>query len=143
MGKAYVRKSGKAGVGMTVELRSRTDCAVAIARAELVLANGTRVAAGIRDIAPLVGRSLAYTWLAFPFDNNRAWNDGDVDGTFELDLVLNGEPAPTWRMPAHHDFDADGRCAPSRRSAPSLASLAVGSSVTRGSRRVAPGPRCN
>ena len=100
--KAFVRKSGKTGVGMTVELRSRTDCAIAIARAELVLASGERVPAGIRDVAPLAGRSLVYTWLAFPFDNNAAWNRGDVDGTFELDLVTNGDRAPTWRLPAHH-----------------------------------------
>jgi len=103
-GKAFVRKSGKAGVGMTVELRSRGDCAIAIARAELVLASGRRVPAGILDVPPMQGRSLAYTWLAFPFDNNAAWNRGDVDGTFELDLVTNGERAPTWRLPAHHEM---------------------------------------
>jgi hypothetical protein len=102
--RAFVRKSGKAGVGVTVELRSRADCAIAIARAELVLASGRRVAAGIREVPPMRGRSLVYTWLAFPFDNNRAWNDGDVDGTFELALVLDGAPAPVWRLPAHHAF---------------------------------------
>jgi len=101
-GKAFVRKSGKAGVGMTVELRSRTDCDVAIARAELVLASGERVSAGFMPVPTLVGHSLIYTWLAFPFDNNAAWNRGDVDGTFELDLVTNGDRAPTWRLPAHH-----------------------------------------
>lgn len=104
LGRAFVRKSGKAGVGMTVELRSRGDCAVVIARAELVLANGERVPAGLRQVPPMKGRSLLYTWLAFPFDNNRAWNRGVVDGAFELDLVLDGTPAPTWRIPAHHDF---------------------------------------
>lgn len=102
LGRAFVRKSGKAGVGMTVQLRSRTDCNVTIARAELVLASGERVAAGVRQVPAMKGRSLLYTWIAFPFDNNRAWNRGDVDGTFELDLVLDGAAAPTWRMPAHH-----------------------------------------
>jgi len=102
LGRAFIRKSGKDGVGMTVELRSRTTCQVVIARAELVLASGERVPAGIRQVAPMTGRSLLYTWLAFPFDNNRAWNRGVVDGAFELDLVLDGAPAPTWRFAAHH-----------------------------------------
>jgi hypothetical protein len=106
VGRAFVRKSGKTGVGMTLELRSRGDCAVTIARAELVLASGRRVPAGIRAVPPLAGRSLVYTWLAFPFDNNAAWNRGDRDGVFELDLAIAGAPAPatTWRIPARHAF---------------------------------------
>jgi len=102
LGRAFIRKSGKTGVGMAVELRSRGDCTVAIARAELVLASGERVPAGFMPVPPLAGRSLIYTWVAFPFDNNAAWNRGDVDGAFELDLVTNGDRAPTWRLPAHH-----------------------------------------
>jgi hypothetical protein len=109
LGRAWIRKSGKDGVGMTVELRSRPevgtgDCAVAIARAALVFPDGKRVDAGIRDVPLLRGRSLVYTWIAFPFDNNRAWNDGRDEAAFELDLVVAGAAAPTWRMKARHAF---------------------------------------
>ena len=104
LGRAFVRKSGKAGVGMTLELRSRADCAIAIRRAQLVLADGKRVDAGVREVPALRGRSLVYTWLAFPFDNTAAWNAGVVDGAFELDLVVAGAAAPTWRLPARHAF---------------------------------------
>jgi hypothetical protein len=104
LGRAWIRKSGKDGVGMSIELRSRGDCAVAIARAALVFPDGKRVDAGIREVPPMRGRSLVYTWLAFPFDNNRAWNDDRVDATFELDLVVASAAAPTWRMKARHAF---------------------------------------
>lgn len=101
IGRAFVRKSGKAGIGVTVELKSRGDCAVEIARAELVLGSGQRVPAGIRVVPPMQGRSVLYTWLAFPFDNNAAWNRGDDRGKLEFDLVVNGERAPTWWFPAY------------------------------------------
>lgn len=104
LARGFVRKTGKTGFGMTLELRSRGDCAVAIARAEVVLADGHRAPAGIRALAPLRGRSLIYTWLAFPFDNNAAWNRGVVDGQVELDLVVNGRRAPTWRLAAHQEM---------------------------------------
>jgi hypothetical protein len=98
--RAFVRKSGKTGVGMSIELRSHGDCAIAITRAELVLSDGQRVAAGFQPVPPLVGRSLIHHWLAFPFDNNAAWNRHVVDGVFELELTVAGAAAPPWRLAA-------------------------------------------
>ena len=103
---AYIRKSGKAGIGVTLVLRSLHDCPVEIRRAELVFPDGRRgaAAAPARALTPLVGRSLRYHWLPVPFDNDRAWDDGAVDATLELELAIAGQPV-TWRMPAQHRWD--------------------------------------
>ena len=107
---AFVRVSGKTGVGMTVALKSHGTCAVRVVRAELVL-DGQRVPAEVPPVPPLPGRSLAYLWLPFPFDNNAAWNDGRRRGQFELELAIGDAPPVTWIIPAHHDFVA-GRWEP-------------------------------
>lgn len=107
---AFVRVSGKTGVGMTVQLRTYGDCAVRVARAELVI--GTqRHAADRPALQTLPGRSLVYVWLPFPFDNNQAWNDGARTGQFELQLEANGHTGETWIIPATHAF-VSGRWKP-------------------------------
>lgn len=100
LGRAFVRMSGKSGVGLAVELRSRGDCRVRFARAELVL-DGLRAPAALPAELDLRGRSLVYVWLPFEFDNNRAWNDGRRTGTFEIDLDAAGA-VTTWRIAADH-----------------------------------------
>jgi hypothetical protein len=100
LGRAFVRMSGKTGVGLTVELRSRGDCLVRFARAELVL-DGQRAPATLPAEVALRGRSLVYVWLPFEFDNNRAWNEGRRSGTFEIDLDAGGTVTP-WRIAADH-----------------------------------------
>lgn len=100
---AFVRVSGKTGVGLTVQLRSHGDCAVRIARAELVLGKH-RHAAELPPPQTLPGRSLVYVWLPFAFDNNRAWNDGKRRGQFELVLEANGVAGAPWIIPATHQF---------------------------------------
>ena len=73
LGNAFVRKSGKQGIGLALQLRSRTDCSVSIDSVRVVFA---RSAVSAPAIAPmqLRGRSLVYAWLPVPFDNNAAWN---------------------------------------------------------------------
>lgn len=100
LGRAFVRMSGKTGVGLTVELRSRGDCLVRITRAELVL-DDQRAPATLPAEVALRGRSLVYVWLPFEFDNNRAWNEGRRTGTFEIDLEAAGVVTP-WRIAADH-----------------------------------------
>jgi hypothetical protein len=107
---AFVRVSGKTGVGVSVQLRSFGDCAVRIARAELVLGD-RRYPAELPPPQTLPGRSLVYVWLPFAFDNNAAWNDGRRSGRFELQLEANGHTGETWIIPATHGF-ADGRWKP-------------------------------
>ncbi|MEZ4403065.1 MAG: hypothetical protein R3B06_23785 [Kofleriaceae bacterium] len=112
-GEALVRVSGKAGVGVTLALRSHRTCAVQVTRAELVL-DGQRVSAELPPAQTLPGRSLVYLWLPFPFDNDAAWNAGRRRGRFEFELVVDGAPATRWTVAAHHDF-VDGRWAPVTR----------------------------
>jgi hypothetical protein len=111
LGRSFIRMSGKTGVGVTVELRSRGDCTVRFTRAELVL-DGMRGAATLPEPLTLRGRSLVYVWLPFELDMDRAWNDGKRSGAFEIDLEVAGVAAPTWRIPADHRREraySDGR----------------------------------
>lgn len=101
---AFVRASGKAGVGMTVALRSHATCPVRVVRAELIV-DDLRVPATLPPMPPLPGRSLAYLWLPFEFDNNAAWNERKRDGRFELDVAIGDAPPVTWTIPAHHAFE--------------------------------------
>lgn len=101
LGRGFIRMSGKTGVGVTLELRSRGDCTVRVARAELVL-DGKRAPATLPAPLELKGRSLVYVWLPFEFDNERAWNEGQRAGAFEIDLEVAGVATPTWRIAADH-----------------------------------------
>lgn len=100
---AFVRVSGKTGVGMTVLVRSRGDCAVRLARAELVVGQ-SRFPAELPAAQQLPGRSLVYWWLPFSFDNETLWNDGWRRGQFELAFEVNGVPEGPWIIPATHEF---------------------------------------
>jgi len=111
---AFVRKSGKEGVGVTVEVRSLGDCDARIASAALVFPGGSRVAAELPDQPPLVGRSLVYRWVAFPFDGDRAWNDGVRSATLELELAAGGT-SRRWKIPLTQRFDRRWRDAWSQR----------------------------
>lgn len=111
---AFVRTSGKTGVGLTVALRSHRTCPVRITRAELVLAR-ERVAAELPEAQTLPGRSLTYAWLPFAFDNNAAWNRDDRTGRFEVDVAIGDAAPTTWTFAANHRF-VDGRFQPDRRA---------------------------
>lgn len=101
LGRAFLRKSGKAGFGLALQWRSRGDCRVVIASARLQLAGGPALA--LPAIAPieLPGRSQIYTWLPVPFDNDEAWNRGLDDATLELAVAIAGEPPTPWRIAVH------------------------------------------
>ena len=102
--RAFVRKSGKQGLGVTVELRSRTDCAVTVPRAELILDDGTRAVAPL-EVPPLRGRSLLYLWMPVRFDGDAAFNNGARAGRLELDLAIAGVAQPTITVPLVQQFD--------------------------------------
>ena len=103
LGHAFVRMSGKTGVGITLQLRSLEDCSIAFHGAVLVFDDGQRVESTLRPDSYLTlrGRSQMYLWLPFVFDNNAAWNDHRRSGTFVIDLQANGQ-STTWTMPAVH-----------------------------------------
>lgn len=95
----YVRKSGKAGLGVTLEVRSRTDCPATIARAELVFPGGTRAPATIPTVPELRGRSLRYLWLPVHFDGDAVWNDGVRKAQLEVELAIDGAAQEPIRWP--------------------------------------------
>jgi hypothetical protein len=113
IGRAFIRKSGKAGFGVALQWRSRGDCRVAIEAVRLRLAHreltaappGTGAAAKLAVVplaaVELPGRSLVYAWLPVQFDNDAAWNDGRDHGLLELDVAVAGAPATPWRIPVH------------------------------------------
>jgi hypothetical protein len=102
--RAFVRKSGKQGIGVAVELRSRTDCAVTVPRAELVLDDGTRAVAPL-EVPPMRGRSLVYLWLPVRFDGDAAFNNGARAGTLQLDLAIAGVAQTPVTVPLVQQFE--------------------------------------
>ena len=98
--RAFVRKSGKQGLGIALQLRSRGDCNFAIASGRVALDGHTVDVPGLPTI-DLHGRSQLYAWLPVRFDGDAAWNAGRVDATLELAIALDGVPAPAWRLALH------------------------------------------
>lgn len=88
--RAFVRKSGKQGIGVTLEVRSRTDCAMVVTRAHLALADGTVAEGELLPQAPLRGRSLLFLWMPVRFDGDAAWNRGTRSGRLVLELAIAG-----------------------------------------------------
>jgi len=88
--RAFVRKSGKQGIGVTLEVRSRTDCPLVVTRAHLDLSDGTVAEGELLPLAPLRGRSLLFLWMPVRFDGNAAWNRGTRNGTLVLELAIAG-----------------------------------------------------
>ncbi len=98
--RGVVRRSGKAGLAMVLELRSRHDCPMSFARAEIVFDDGTRAAARAPALPPMRGRSLIFTWMPVPFDGDALWNRGVRRGRIELDLLIGDtrHEAITWPL---------------------------------------------
>ncbi len=82
---AYVKKSGKTGVGIVLALQPvAAGCDVELESASLNI-GGEHVSAGALP-APQQVRAATYLYLAFPFDNEAAWNAGRNEGTLRLRL---------------------------------------------------------
>ena len=97
---AFVRKSGKEGIGVTLELRSTHDCDVRISDVALVFPDGARARGDAPAAATkMIGRSLAYLWIPIRFDGDRAWNDQRLRAELELAIDAGGD-AKTWRIAA-------------------------------------------
>jgi len=85
---AWVSKSGKSGLGLTVQLRPREQgCAAELSAATLIVA-------GQRISATAIGTG-EYRYLPFLFDNDVAWRAGVRDATVELVLHTGGPAATT------------------------------------------------
>jgi hypothetical protein len=93
--RGYIRKSGKQGFGVAIQLRSRGDCTFAVTAARLVFPHGPTVTATPLTVA-LTGHSQLYAWLPVPFDNDDAWNSDRNDATLELTTA-----AGVWQLSVH------------------------------------------
>jgi len=98
---AFVRKSGREGFGVAIQLVNHRDCHVRIS-------GSWHVAGRVTTVAPIDldmhGHSLRYGWLPVYFDNNQVWNDGNDDGELVL-VVDSGETqAPLWTIHMHQQW---------------------------------------
>lgn len=110
--RAWVSKSGKTGVGLTMVLENPDEaatCAVAIPSAALEVA-GRRIDASVVDVNPPVGPAAvvalepcrqAFVYFAFELDNEASWNRGERDARFRVAISTNGGDAD-WVIPAEH-----------------------------------------
>lgn len=100
---AWVVKSGKTGLGLTVRFHATGGaCRVDLTAASLRLANGG-VARGVPDRRhlDLARCQVEHVYVPFQFDSESAWNLGIRSGTIELALATGGVRR-AWRMPAEH-----------------------------------------
>ena len=99
LARAFVRKTGKDGFGLAVQLRSRGDCSVELGRAVLVFPDGARLAVNPgQPRHDLTGHSLIYAWVPIEFDNNAAWNAEHNLAVVEI-AVTAGAAHTTWKIP--------------------------------------------
>jgi hypothetical protein len=97
--RALVRKSGKQGIGMAVQLRSRMDCTFTPTSVALVL-HGETITLATPPPIELRGRSQLYAWLQLGFDNNAVWNRGANDGVLAV-VYTAGAQTGTWQIAMH------------------------------------------
>lgn len=87
----WISKSGRQGVGVTVRLRSVQDTCVVTLSGAAVVVEGTAHRAASLPAAVTVGRGgPAHVYLAFPFDNLRAWKEQRNKGELVLTFVDAG-----------------------------------------------------
>jgi hypothetical protein len=128
---AWVAKSGKTGIGLTVRVvpRAADQPCPAVINATLRFADGTVtgvpvVTKAIEELGPpppgdfrdrrhepksIPGTMFHY--LGFEFDNEERWNRGDRNATLELAITAGGELRAA-KLPAAHvetDFPRPGR----------------------------------
>jgi hypothetical protein len=100
---AWVVKSGKTGLGLTVRLHATGGaCRVELAGASLRLADGTEVR-GVpeKPRLQLARCQVEHVYVPFRFDSEAAWNLGVRSGTVELGVAAGGAPH-RWRMGIEH-----------------------------------------
>ena len=100
---AWVVKSGKTGLGLTVRLHATGGaCTIDLGGAALRLADGT-VVRGVpeRRHLDLARCQIEHVYLPFLFDSEAAWNLGVRSGAIDLELATGGV-AHTWSMPVRH-----------------------------------------
>ena len=97
---ALIRKSGKQGIGMALQLRSRGDCTFTTTSAALVFPDGSSVPIAVPPPVELHGRSQIYAWLQLGFDNNALWNARRNTGVIMFGYAV-GAKTGTWAIGVH------------------------------------------
>ncbi|MEZ4220424.1 MAG: hypothetical protein R3B13_05790 [Polyangiaceae bacterium] len=86
---AYVKKSGKSGVGVVVALKPRRPgCEATVTAAQLELPEEKVPASAASELGTSPKDGCLY--LAFPFDNESAWNDRQNQAQLRLTLRIEG-----------------------------------------------------
>jgi hypothetical protein len=118
---AWISKSGKEGLGVTLRLTATASCVVAVREARLVV-DGHEVPAVAVPPEQRVGVGApVHVYLPFSFDGEGAWNRGARTARLKLafELVGAGEGGGTapvaWDLPL--EFHLDSQHAPRRRPA--------------------------
>lgn len=102
---AWVAKSGKQGLGVTVRLDGLTPerCEVRVAEAGFTLVGGAVVRPDALPATTLRGREAPeYLYLAFAFDNEAAWNRGQRQGMLALRLTAGSADSAEWTFRMTH-----------------------------------------
>lgn len=105
--KAWISKSGKQGVGVTVRLSGRGEraCRVELTAAHFAIGE-RRIAVAVLPSSVIVQpASVEYFYLPFAFDNEGAWNRGERRGDLALALSYDGAPSPELRVTFEHRRD--------------------------------------
>ena len=99
--RALVRRSGKQGIGMALQLKTRGDCEIAFSSAKLVFADTTELVLAPPPPQHVPGRSLVYVWWPIAFDNNAAWNASRTASALHLEVAAN-DATRTWQIEMVH-----------------------------------------
>lgn len=88
---AWVSKSGKQGVGVTLQVKAaQAACEAQVRSASLRI--GERVIPTSKLPGPLLGSAREqYVYLPFAFDNEALWNQGERLGKLELEISTGSE----------------------------------------------------
>lgn len=100
---AWIAKSGREGVGVTVSLRAHsTPCSVTLDRALVTIAGGAEHApARLPGGTIVLGSAPLHFYLPFPFDNLQEWRRGARQGELALTLtVVAAAPSGPAALPA-------------------------------------------
>jgi hypothetical protein len=109
---AWVSKSGKQGVGLTLELRAATagSCEVRVQRTSIEIAGRTIEASQLPD-AVRVDTRPRQLYLPFAFDNEASWNRKELAAVLTVDLSAGGQAARLQRDMIHR-WDGPHRWVP-------------------------------
>jgi hypothetical protein len=101
---AWVAKSGKQGVGVTVRMigRGQQTCRAEIAKAQFEVGSVVVAAARLPDPVEVAPGSTVHVYIPFEFDNEAAWNEDRRSGALALQLAFDGRVGAELRVPVEH-----------------------------------------